>query len=244
MYISSRNHKRITNEAKALRIVFEKTQIPVPKLLCHGSLPDGRRYLVTELIKGVLLDEFPLRDCSKPGEQRHIAEESPCAKCPEEAYSNATNFIKDTVLPQLSNLKSQARGIDGFVMPPSWLNPDIQPPWKGKTTWEFVPIQTNAYIFQHGDLAAHNIFMDPQSLQPIALIDWEFAGFYPVGMERWSGSLKLDRKRSCGLADPIAKFLPDNYLQCHDRWENKAKLDVLVEQGELSNPHRLRFNKK
>lgn len=66
----------------------------------------------------MVLDEFPFRNCSKPGKQRYITEELPCAKCPKKAYSNATNFIKDTVLPQLSNLKFQTRGINGFVIPP------------------------------------------------------------------------------------------------------------------------------
>lgn len=42
------NHERITNEAEALLLVSRETAIPVPKLIRHGTLPDGRRYLVTE----------------------------------------------------------------------------------------------------------------------------------------------------------------------------------------------------
>jgi hypothetical protein len=43
-----RNHERIANEAKALEIILQKTNIPVSRLLSHGSLLDGRQYLITE----------------------------------------------------------------------------------------------------------------------------------------------------------------------------------------------------
>ena len=59
----SRNHERITNEAKALELAARETTIPVPRLLDHGIHPDGRRYLVTELIEGLTLDEFQNRPC-------------------------------------------------------------------------------------------------------------------------------------------------------------------------------------
>lgn len=86
--------------------------------------------------------------------------------------------------PQLSNLTSQQRGIDGFVMPPSWLSPDIQPPWKGKKYWKILPLEKPKYILQHGDIPAHNLMMDPQTLQPKVLLDWEYTGYFPPGIEK------------------------------------------------------------
>jgi hypothetical protein len=234
-----RNHERITNEANALKIVSQQTTIPVPKLLGHGEHPDGRRYLITEFIEGVPLYDFPRRGCSRPTRQRHT-DNIPCETCSNQAFSNALNFIKNTVLPQLANLTSQTRGIDGFVMPPSWLSPDTQPPWKGKKCWKTLPLEKPEYVFQHGDIAAQNLLMDPQTLEPKVLFDWEYAGYFPPGMERWSGSLDLEAysKRGDHLASAIADFLPMEYIECFDKWSNKAELYRLIQSGELPHPDR------
>lgn len=213
----------------------------MPKLLKHGEYSDGRRYLITELVKGVPLDQFRRRACSKPQGQHHTNDTStPCETCSNQAYSNALEFIERTVLPQLANLKSQSRGIDGFVMPPSWLSP-IQPPFKGKKYWETLRLDKPDYVFQHGDIAAHNIMMDPQTLQPKALFDWEYAGYFPSGMERWPGTLDSEtyRRRGDNLAQAIATFLPTEYLECYAKWGDKTELDSLIESGELPHPDRM-----
>lgn len=236
-----RNHTRITNEARALKLVSRKTTIPVPQLLDYATHPDGRRYLVTEFIKGVCLSQFPRHGCLRPEGQKHT-ERAPCKTCSDQAYSNALDFIQGTVLPQLAKLKCQTRGISGFVMPPSWLSPDVQPPWKGKKHWNTLPLRTAEYIFQHGDIAASNLIMDLQTLQVKALIDWEYAGYFPPGMERWPGTLDLDtyRKRGDDVASAIAEFLPIDYLECCKKWSDKAELAKLIELGELPHPDRLR----
>ncbi|UPK94398.1 hypothetical protein LCI18_005333 [Fusarium solani-melongenae] len=234
------NHERITNEAKALKLISEQTTIPVPKLIEHGEYTDGRRYLVTELIEGVSLDKLPSLPCLRPEEHNPIGI-APCETCVNQGYQNALEFIEGTVLPQLAKLTSQSRGIDGFVMPPSWLSP-IQPPWKGKKHWEILPLKEPEYIFQHGDIAAHNIMMDPQTLQPKVLFDWEYAGYFPPGMERWPGKLDLEsyQKRGSHLASAIASFLPKEYLECYERWSDKAELHLLITSGELPEPDELR----
>ncbi|KAK6842247.1 hypothetical protein PG987_003107 [Apiospora arundinis] len=246
VWFRSWNHERITNEARALELVRRRTTIPVPKLLDHGIHPDGRRYLVTELIEGVLLNKFRDRSCSMPEARKH-SDGTPCNTCLDQAYSNALGFIRDTVVPQLAELKSKERGILGFVMPPSWLSPDVQPPWKGNVEyWQTLPLKVPKYEFQHGDLAAHNLIMDPQTLQAKALIDWEYAGFFPPGMERWPATLDSDvyRKRGDRLADAIAEFLRVEYLECYMKWSNKAELDRLIELGDLPHPDRLAGSKK
>jgi hypothetical protein len=156
----------------------------------------------------------------------------------KESFRNALQFIELVVLPQLAKLKSRERGIDGFVMPPSWMSPDMEPPWVGKKSWKTLPLEKAEYVFQHGDLSAHNIIMDPQTLQVKALIDWEYAGFYPVGMEFWPGN--LDKAAYCQrgnkLASAIAKFLPEEYLECYEAWSDKEQLSKLTEEGELPHP--------
>jgi thiamine kinase-like enzyme len=127
-------------------------------------------------------------------------------------------------------------------MPPSWLSPDVDPPWIGKDSFETLPHEIPDYEFQHGDLAAHNIIMNPGTLQVKALIDWEHAGFFPPGMERWPGSLSSEvyRKRASHQADAIAKYLAVEYLECYKGWNNKAELDELIKAEELPHPERLR----
>ncbi|CAG8976840.1 hypothetical protein HYALB_00009105 [Hymenoscyphus albidus] len=240
IWFRSWNHERITNEAKALELVSQ-TKIPVPKLLDYGEYSDGRRYLVTEFISGVRLKEFLHRGCSMATGQKHT-DSTPCETCLNQAYLNALQFIEKTVFPELAKLTSQERGIDGFVMHPQWLSPDTEPPWKGKESWKTLPLEKSSYVFQHGDLGAHNIMMNPETLQPIVLFDWEYAGYFPPGMERWPGSLdwKAYRERGDKLADAIAKFLPEEYIECYDKWDDKAELDKLIKSGELPHPNQLR----
>jgi serine/threonine protein kinase len=241
IWCRSWNHERITNEAKALGLVSNHTTIPVPKLLDHGIYPDGRRYLVTEFIQGLTLKNLRMQGCLRIEGQKHT-EDTTCITCLDQAYSNARDFIVDIVLPQLSKLTSRERGIDGFVMPPSWLAPDAEPPWKGGKSWKTLPLQDPEYVFQHGDLAAHNIIMDPKSLQVKALIDWEYAGYFPAGMERWPGTLNPNdyRKRAENLAQAIAEFLPEDYLECYKSWDNKEELHELIRSGDLPDPEELK----
>lgn len=131
-------------------------------------------------------------------------------------------------------MKSKEKGLDGFVMPPCWVS--------GKAAFRTLPLQTPDYTFQHGDLAAHNIMIDAATLKVKALIDWEYAGFFPVGMEMWPGALdKISyRKRNQNTAPAIAEFLAEEYLECYDNWSNKKKMADLVAKGEIPDPAPLR----
>lgn len=214
----------------------------MPKLLGHGVHPDGRQYLVTEFIEGITLNQLSQLQCSFLGEQ-HYGSSSPCKTCLEQASSNALDFIQEIVLPQLAQLKSRQRGLEGFVMPPQWLAADIRPGWKGHR-WETLPLDEAKYVFQHGDLAPHNIMIDPQTLQVKALIDWEYAGYFLPGMERWSGTLDADayEKRSSQFASAIAEFVPVDYLACYNKLDSKdrADWDELIAAGELPRQDQLR----
>lgn len=224
-----------------MELVSRKTDIPVPQLLGHGTYSDGRRYLKTKFIGGPRLDTFPSRSCSKPEGQKHT-NDTPCKDCSDQAYRNALKFISGTVLPQLTAMTSRSRGIDEFVMPPSWLSPDIQPPWIGKESWKTLPLETPEYVFQHGDIAAQNIIMDPQTLEVKALIDFEYAGFYPPGMENWPGTLCADayNKRSDSIAHLIKQFLAVEYIECYEKWSDKEELHKLIELRKLPSPDHMR----
>jgi len=49
--------------------------------------------------------------------------------------------------------------------------------------WTFPRAQTAEYVFCHGDLAQQNILVDPQTLKITAIVDWEYAGFWPEYFE-------------------------------------------------------------
>ncbi|CBX95109.1 hypothetical protein LEMA_P115240.1 [Plenodomus lingam JN3] len=172
------NHERITNEAKALKLVLQQTSVPVPRLLDYGTYPDGRRYLTTEFIEGSRLDTFPARHCSKPEGQKHTI-----------ASVDREGMLEDSAskLPE--------------------------------------------YVFQHGDIAAQNIIMDSQTLQVKALIDLEYAGFYPPQMENWPGTLCPDTYNRHGekIGHLRRRFLATEYLKCYDKWSNKAELHELID---------------
>lgn len=231
---TTRNHERITNEAKALQLVARETSVLVPKLLDHGTYSDGRRYLKTAFVEGTRLNTILRRNCSKPEGQKHTSD-TPCKACSDQAYQNALDYISTTVLPQFAAMRSQTRGIDGFVMPPSWLCPDIQPPWIGKETWKTLPLELPEYTFQHGDIAAQNIIVDSQTLKVKALIDFEYAGFYPPGMENWPGTLcsNVYNRRGDRIAELIRQFLATEYKECYEKWSDKEKLHELVHLGKL-----------
>lgn len=45
------------------------------------------------------------------------------------------------------------------------------------------PRDTHDLVFCHNDLSASNVIVDPDTLAIKAIIDWEYAGFYPPEFE-------------------------------------------------------------
>jgi hypothetical protein len=108
-------------------------------------------------------------------------EEGSYETCGSIAKENAQVFIKDRVPPQLEKLKLTTTGLNGFVLLPPWiLEDDTREYWKRMTTG------FASYIFCYGDLAAHNIMVDPETLQVVGLFDWEHAGYFLQEFQVWS----------------------------------------------------------
>lgn len=53
-----------------------------------------------------------------------------------------------------------------------------RPEWKMKSR------ESEDLVFCHNDFSAHNVIVDPVTLQVRAVIDWEYAGFFPEEFEK------------------------------------------------------------
>lgn len=170
--------ERLYNEATALQLISTRTTIPVPKVISYGQR-DGVAYLEMERIHGIQCSEagevcrMPSRPGHKPGRR--------CDTCQQIATANAERFVNDVVLPQLGGLKSNTMGLNGFVIPPVWVEEyDQRPLWEPRVS------DREEFIFCHGDLTPHNMMCDSESLEVTHLFDLENSGFFPPGCQLWA----------------------------------------------------------
>lgn len=130
--------------------IAENTDIPVPKLVCVSE-DDDAVILITEIIDGV-----DLGDLTK--EQQEI--------------------VKQELTKHLNTLHSlrsrYVGGPSGLVIPPHRVLHKIH-----RDEWKVSPSERDEFVFCHNDLNQSNVMVDPISLKRKAIIDWEYAGFFP-----------------------------------------------------------------
>ena len=151
------SRERLVNEYTTLKYIAEKTTIPVPVPLRLGYV-NGCLAITTEWIDGVPFDDLDPQVRST---------------------SYLDEYVRTTVLPQLNALTSQTSGtIQGVMLPPRRLF-DVYPQrqWCPRTSEE------QEYCFTHNDLSQHNFLCNKKTGKVEAIIDWEFAGFYPSFFE-------------------------------------------------------------
>jgi len=146
---------RARNEVAALNFIRENTDIPVPEVIVAFQ-DDEVFYSVVRYVDGILMDKLSESDAAKVVEEldRYLAE---LAKFTSDEIKS---FVGEPCFPPrlLYGLRTRAPGT--FVKSPS-----------------------QEYVLCHGDLARHNVIVDPKTLKIAALIDWEYAGFYPPEVE-------------------------------------------------------------
>lgn len=170
--------QRLKNEAAALRLIKDRTTIPVPDVYSCQRDDRGAMRLVVQRINGVEAASIG-EECQMPEGSRH-ASAGTCYECKRIVAEKVNAYIEGKVLPQLQALTSSQTGLDGFVLPP----PRIEQ-YDGRDTW--TPKRSSredAYVFCHGDLSRSNIMVDPKTLDVTYIIDWEQAGFFPTQLER------------------------------------------------------------
>ncbi|PGH16260.1 hypothetical protein AJ80_05283 [Polytolypa hystricis UAMH7299] len=65
------------------------------------------------------------------------------------------------------------QGVEGVVPPHRVMTKSVRPQWNMK------PLESEGLVFCHNDLSAYNVIVDTETLKVKAIIDWEYAGFYP-----------------------------------------------------------------
>lgn len=160
-YDALRTRNGIRNEAATIEFVRRNTTIPVPSIV--AAFEDrGEEYIIMEKLQDVIqLADVPL------DERAPIVAEL-------EGY-----------IAQLHQFKSRVfGGVTGEIKPPPrlWtLRPialnDLEHPREPD------PSSDAEYVLCHGDLNTMNIMVDKTTRKIKCIIDWEYAGFYPVEFE-------------------------------------------------------------
>lgn len=170
--------ERLQNEAVSLRFIRRVSNIPVPTV--YGAFEvDGSYFLITEYIEGVGMSQLP------------------------EHQKKTVHVELDQHLASLRKITSNTiGGPSGIVIPPYRVMHRAD-----KDNWSLRPSEGRDYVFCHNDLAQQNIIVDPVTLKINAIIDWEYAGFFPQYFEapfykRRGPSVALD-----GEEDDVPKLL-------------------------------------
>ena len=171
IHVPRQNNERLLNEAAAMQFVSEHTRIPVPVLHCAFT-DDNAVYLVMEYVEGVNMADLT-------EDEKHVVKQE---------------LAKH--LESLHNLRScTLGGVSGLTIPPFRVLDKTF-----RDDWDLRPSETEEYVFCHNDLSQHNIIVDPKSLKINAIIDWEYAGFFPKHFEfpfweRLGPSVALDGEK-------------------------------------------------
>ncbi|KAF2219684.1 kinase-like domain-containing protein [Elsinoe ampelina] len=144
----------LKNEAACLQLVQTETDVPVPRVLCDFE-DDNAYYLITEYIEGVGMNELT-------EDQKAVVKQELL-----------------THIDSLHKLKSaRLGGPSGLVIPPYRIRLATE-----QDKWRLKETDSEQYVFCHNDLSQHNVIVDPDTLKINAIVDWEYAGFYPAYFE-------------------------------------------------------------
>lgn len=156
IHVPRLGNERLLNEAEALEYIKRHTDIPVPTLYaCFED--DNAVIIVTEYVEGVGMNELDEQ------QQKIVAAEL------------------DSHLQTLRGLKSSKMGspTTGIIIPPCRATTKTF-----RDEWLLKASVTDEYVFCHNDLSQQNVLVDPITLKINAIIDWEYAGFFPSWFER------------------------------------------------------------
>ncbi|KAF8910410.1 kinase-like domain-containing protein [Gymnopilus junonius] len=143
--------ERMRNEVAAIRYIQKYTTIPTPNIRCAFE-DHGRYYIITDVVPGVALASLPSE------KKAQVIKEV-------EGYRTQMHAIKSKVMG----------GLAGDVILPYRLSEVVPQDEEIKLR----DADTVQFVLCHNDLSQHNILVDETTLKVNAIIDWEYAGFFP-----------------------------------------------------------------
>ncbi|KAJ5551390.1 hypothetical protein N7535_000660 [Penicillium sp. DV-2018c] len=154
IYVPRLGKERLQNEAASPQFIRRVSNIPVPTL--YGSFEvDGSYFVITEYIDGSSMSQ--------------LSEDQKAVVHGELSQHLAT-------LRQIKSNKTG--GPTGIVIPPSRVLECTD-----KDVWSQQIADDEKYVFCHNYLSQQNIIVNPHTLKIRAIIDWEYAGFFPQYFE-------------------------------------------------------------
>ena len=162
------NKDRLQNEAACLRFI-RRVCPEIPVPRIYGAFEvDWSFLLTTEYVQGL-----------EEGEKRVVTEE-------------LLGYL--AILHRIKSKTTGSPDPKGPVIPPyrAMAADDTRDTWPRKTS------DKEEYVFCHNDLSQANIIVDPETLKIKAIVDWEYAGFWPEWFkmriwERVGPSVALER---------------------------------------------------
>ncbi|KID93385.1 protein kinase subdomain-containing protein, partial [Metarhizium majus ARSEF 297] len=203
-------------EAATMAFIASKTNIPVPHVYC-SFIRKNSTYIVMERVPGkTLAAAWPgLSDLERENilmQLRSIVRELRALPPPDQAVQSCVGgSLRDSRIPRPEPRFGPFRSILAFHY---WLREGLQleqcPDDKNDDKWteirRMIVMQDRELalpVFTHGDLNPFNILV--QDGQIVAIIDWEFSGWYPFYWEYTSAW--LGNKTRQAWQNLIPKFI-------------------------------------
>ena len=153
---------RLENEFYTLRYLHQNTTIPVPTPL-GLTTEDGITTLTTARVNGnaVALSDYDGRDR-------------------QAVLEKVERELATDIIPALQQLTSRRMGAmnqdEQLLLPPRITD------YAGRG-WPRCTSKDTTFVLVHNDLGQANIFIDSDTHRILAIIDWEYSGFYPQQFE-------------------------------------------------------------
>jgi hypothetical protein len=155
--------ERLMNENKTLHFIRENTTIPVPEVLNFERDRNDSLVLITKVIDGKVLADF---------EDEEL----------DTAIKAVDEQMERHIIPELHKLRSNSIGSVEPGLP--LMPPNTVMYWTTRDDWRRITSEEPTFVFCHNDLSRNNIFLNPETYEIVAIIDWEYAGFFPDWFER------------------------------------------------------------
>ncbi|WWC70814.1 uncharacterized protein I206_104766 [Kwoniella pini CBS 10737] len=170
----------LDNEAKAIHFVKTHTSIPVPTIIAVFE-DRGCLYMIQEYIENAI----------------------PAFDAPDHVHSHIVRQLEH-YMSELHNLRSHkfhcfSRDLH---LPARLVSTEAY-----LSTLQYPEDPQCRYVLCHGDLGWQNIMVDPRTGDIKSIIDWEYAGFYPVEVEG-------EYWKRFGTASPNSSERSDNDKIC------------------------------